>query len=84
MVSISFGPMPAIHVRDVPPEVIAALKRRAAASRRSMQREILDILVAATRDAPVAPPVAPISLVVADAPATGEWAREEMYGDDGR
>lgn len=80
--------MSAIHVRNVPDEVVAALKRRAAREHRSLQKEVLHILTAAAREAPHAEPLPPITeaLVLASdiAPSDDMWSREEIYGDDAR
>jgi hypothetical protein len=79
--------MKAIHVRNLPDDVVAALKRRAAHHRRSLQKEVEEILALAARDAPRVTPLPPIAgeLVMADVPASsGTWSREEIYGDDGR
>ena len=42
--------MASILVRNIPDELLAGLRRRAAEHKRSMQREVLDILVAAAYD----------------------------------
>ncbi len=76
--------MQAIHVRDVPEHVVAALKRRARANHRSLQGEVLAALEEAARRAPPPEPPAPLSLVVSDVETTGTWSREELYGDDAR
>lgn len=77
--------MSAIHVRNVPPHVLAALKRRAACNHRSLQKEVEHILAAAARHAP---PEGGEGSIVAhltmagDVPASDDtWAREEIYGD---
>lgn len=36
--------MPALHIRDVPDETVAAIKRRAARHGRSVQQELRDVL----------------------------------------
>lgn len=36
--------MPALHIRDVPEETVAAIKRRAARHGRSVQQELRDVL----------------------------------------
>lgn len=76
--------MPAIHVRDVPDEVLAALKRRAARHERSLQRELRQLLCAVAQEEPGGEPLAPIELKLSDARPTSSWGREEIYGDDGR
>jgi plasmid stability protein len=78
--------MPAIHVRDVPAEILASLRRRAASHGRSLQRELLEILGSAAKAAPSAALRPPIRLKMADSEGEGEtlWRREDIYGDDGR
>jgi plasmid stability protein len=78
--------MPAIQIRDVPAEVITALKRRAARNERSLEGELRFLLAAIAREEPSAVPLPPLQLKLAPAPssATATWSREEIYGDDGR
>lgn len=80
--------MSAIHIRDVPDEVLAALKMRAANEHRSLQKEVLHILTQAAREAPPAEPLPPVTdeLILAEGGVLSEdmWPREELYGDDGR
>ena len=54
--------MPAIHVRDIPEEVIEALKRRAARHRRSLQKELVHILESLARDEPEGIKLPPLEL----------------------
>lgn len=82
--------MPAVHVRDLDDAVIDALKRRAAAHRRSLQGELRSILEEAARrglpagggDEPARRPRLRLRTVRIGGKAT--WSREEIYGDDGR
>jgi plasmid stability protein len=76
--------MPAVQIRDIPPEVIAALKRRAARHRRSLEGELRDILAVLARNEPSPPPLAPLDLKFSKASTSTTWRREEIYGDDGR
>lgn len=76
--------MPAIHIRDIPEEVLEALKRRAAANDRSLQQELRHSLRQLARDAPPAEPLPPVSLELSDAASESRWSRQEMYNDDGR
>jgi plasmid stability protein len=77
--------MPAIHVRDVPPEVVAALKQRAARNDRSLEGEVRQILAAASREARVDALLPPLELIVAsNANPRSTFQRDEIYGDDGR
>jgi antitoxin FitA len=80
--------MPAIHIRNVPEETLAALKRRAAENHRSLQMELRHILEAAASEAPAAAPRSSIGdeLIMARdvPPADNQWSRDEIYEDDGR
>lgn len=78
------GAMPAVHVRDVPEEVLDALKRRAARHERSLQRELRHLLTAIAREEPTGEPLPSIELKLSDASPTSSWRREEVYEDDGR
>lgn len=73
--------MPAIHVRDVPAEVLDALKRRARRHHRSLQKELRQILLTVAGDEPAAP-LPPLELHLSDASPTGTWSRDELYADD--
>ena len=76
--------MPAIHIRDVPEEVIDALKRRAAGHHRSLQMELRHILDAIAREEPEPKILPPIELELSKAKPKGTWGRDEIYDDDGR
>lgn len=76
--------MPAVQIRDVSPEVLAALKRRAARHERSLEGELRYILATIAREEPPAPPVLPIELKLSQASPPTSWRREEIYDDDGR
>lgn len=76
--------MPAVQIRDVPPEVIAALKRRAVRHERSLEGELRYILAAIAREEPPGAPLPPLNLKLSQASPPGTWSREEIYGDDGR
>ena len=76
--------MGALHIRDIPPEVLDALKRRAARNERSLQGELRYILRKIAEAEPVAPP-RPLELHLAtDARGKTSWSREEIYGSDAR
>lgn len=77
--------MPAIHIRDIPVDVLAALKRRAASNHRSLQMELRLALLRLAEEAPPPPVREPLKLHLAQgvADASG-WGREEIYGDDAR
>lgn len=76
--------MPAVHVRDVPPEVLAALKRRARRHHRSLQGELKELLSEVAREERSGEPVPPLDLRLSRASPRTSWSREEIYGDDGR
>lgn len=76
--------MSAIHVRNVPEPVVAALRERAARHGRSMQQELLQILQEAASSQPPHEAVEPIRLTTVRTSATSTWRREEIYGDAGR
>jgi plasmid stability protein len=76
--------MPAVQIRDVSPEVISALKRRAARHERSLEGELRYILTAIAREESPSPPLPPIELKLSQASPSTQWSREEIYGDDGR
>jgi len=76
--------MPAVQIRDLPTEVLAALKRRAARHERSLEGELRYILASIARQEPPASPVPPIELKLSKASAETLWRREDIYDDDGR
>lgn len=76
--------MPAIHIRNVPETLVAALRERAARRGHSMQQDLLEILEAAAAE-PVeveAPP--PLRLFTVKTAGKSTWRREDIYGDEGR
>ena len=44
------GPVPAIHVRDVPSDIVDSLKRRAKKNGRSLNGEIVNVLEASVEE----------------------------------
>lgn len=76
--------MGAVHIRDLPEQVIEALKRRAAANDRSLQKELRHILCAVAAESLPSEVPPELTLKLSDAPAGGTWSREEIYGDGGR
>jgi plasmid stability protein len=74
--------MRAIHIRDVPEPILAALKRRASAHRRSLQKELLVVLEQAAAGAPDDPAAEVLVLHLSDAPADQDWSRDAIYADD--
>jgi len=84
LLAISSVVMPAVHVRNVPEEVLDALKRRAARHERSLQRELRHLLCTTAQEEPAGEPLRPIELNFSDALPTSSWRRAEIYEDDGR
>lgn len=76
--------MPAIHVRNIPESLLAALKERALRRGHSMQQEILEVLQAAASDPLAGSPSPPIRLVTVKTSGKSSWKREEVYDDEGR
>jgi plasmid stability protein len=76
--------MPAVQIREVSPEVIAALQRRAARNGRSLEAELRHILAVAAREEPPSPSIPPAELKLSSVSPETTWRREEVYGDDGR
>ena len=76
--------MKSIHIRQVHPDTLAALKRLARSHRRSLQGELLTILdQAARRAAPESEDDEPAFITVATG-GSSTWPRDEVYGDRGR
>ena len=76
--------MAAVEVHDIPPEVLEALERRAAAHQRSLEGELLLILTEAASEATAAEQPEPLRLHMAKGVTQGAWRREDLYDDDGR
>lgn len=76
--------MPAIHIREVPEDVIEILKKRAARNHRSLQKELRHILDAVVRNEPPVEQLPPIRLHLSKAVTKGTWSRDDIYDDEGR
>lgn len=74
--------MAAIHVRNIPEQVIAALRERAEWHGHSMQQEIRLILAEAAAQPPVGEGIEPLRLTTVRTAGSSTWHREEIYGDD--
>lgn len=74
--------MAAIHLSDLPDDLLAALQSRAAAHQRPIEAEIVAILRIATEQQP--PLDEPLQLVMAQPASGADWSRASIYGDDGR
>ncbi|MFL6196834.1 MAG: FitA-like ribbon-helix-helix domain-containing protein [Thermoanaerobaculia bacterium] len=69
--------MPAVQIRDVPAEVLTALKRRAARHERSLEGELRYILATLAREEPPAPPLPAAELKLSQASPSTAWSRED-------
>ena len=76
--------MPAVHIREVPEEILEALKRRAERNHRSLQKELQHILASVVRDNPHLEELPPLKLHFSTTSSNKRWSREEIYSDDGR
>ena len=76
--------MSSVHIRDVPPETLDALKRLARLHHRSLQGELRATLERAARMAPPEDGQRALRLVTARVGGPASWRREEIYGADGR
>ena len=76
--------MSSIHIRDVAPGTVDALKRLARSHHRSLQGELRAILQRAARMAPADEGVRRLNLVTVRVGTATSWRREEIYGPDGR
>ena len=76
--------MNAVHITQIPPETIGALKRLARSHHRSLQGELRAILERAARMAPPEGAAPEFKLVTVRTGRAGSWSREEIYGADGR
>ena len=76
--------MTSLHIRDVPPETLHALKRLARSHHRSLQGELRTILERAARMSPPDEDVRSLNLVTVRTDHTTSWSRDEFYGPDGR
>lgn len=76
--------MKSLHIKDVDPNTLAALKRLAKSHRRSLQGELHIILERAARTAPPEQLEAISWISVETGRAASTWSRNEIYDDDGR
>ena len=76
--------MTSIHIRDVAPETLHALKRLARSHHRSLQGELHTILERAARMAPPDEAVRTLNLVTVKTGHASAWGRDEIYGSGGR
>jgi len=75
--------MKSIHIRDIDPKVLEALKRLASRNHRSLQGELRAIL---EREARLAgeQSTQPLKLHTVSTGRSERWSRDEIYDDRGR
>lgn len=76
--------MPALHIRDVPEETVAALKRRAARHGQSVQQELREVLAKAASEPVAGPRPRRLALRTVATGRTESFDRDDFYDDDGR
>lgn len=76
--------MSSIHIRDVQPATVDALKRLARSHHRSLQGELRAILDHAAQLAPPEEDARVLDLVTARTGHAASWNRDEIYGPEGR
>ena len=76
--------MPALHIRDVPEETVAAIKRRAARRGHSVQQELREVLNKAARERLAGARPRPLGLRTVETGRTAAFDRADFYDDDGR
>ena len=76
--------MPALHIRDVPEETVAAIKRRAARRGHSVQQELREVLNKSAGKPIVGVRPRPLSLRTVETGRTAAFDRAEFYDDNER
>lgn len=76
--------MPALHIRDVPEETVAAIKRRAARHGRSVQQELREVLEEVAAEPVAGERPRPLSLATVETGHVGSFDRADFYDDDER
>ena len=76
--------MSSIHIRDVQPATLDALKRLARSHHRSLQGELRVILDRAAQLAPPDENTRTLDLVTVRTSHATSWNRDEIYGPEGR
>jgi plasmid stability protein len=76
--------MKSLHIRDVDEQVLERLRQLARFHNRSLQGEVRAILQDASQRAPMEHTSSLPELIRVEAGTSGTWAREEIYGDEGR
>jgi plasmid stability protein len=76
--------MPALHIRDVPEETVAAIKRRAARRGHSVQQELREVLDKAAAEPITGARPRALSLRTVKSGRTDGFDRSDFYDDDER
>jgi hypothetical protein len=76
--------MKSLHIRDIPPDTLDALKRLAKGHHRSLQGELHAILELAARSAPPSKTESLEWIMVSTGKTEPTWSRSEIYDTDGR
>ncbi|MDE0061852.1 MAG: hypothetical protein OXP09_09935 [Gammaproteobacteria bacterium] len=76
--------MSSIHIREIEPATLAALKRLARIHHRSLQGELRAILAREARLAPPEEDTRSLDLVTVNTGLATSWNRDEIYGPEGR
>lgn len=76
--------MPALHIRDVPEETVAAIKRRAVRRGHSMQQELRELLGKAAAEPVAGARPRALDLRTVDTGGRASFDRADFYGDDER
>ena len=76
--------MVAFNVRNVPGPIATALRERARRHGRSLQQELLSILVSAAAEPVSGSTLPPLQLTTVNSRGSSTWSREDIYGDEGR
>lgn len=76
--------MPALHIRDVPEETVAAIKRRAARRGHSVQQELREVLNKVAGEPIAGVRRRPLSLRTVETGRTAAFDRADFYDDDER
>jgi plasmid stability protein len=76
--------VPALHIRDVPEETVAAIKRRAARHGRSVQQELREVLEKVAAEPVAGGRPRRLSLRTVSTGQVGSFERADFYGDEER
>lgn len=76
--------VPALHIRDVPEETVAAIKRRAARRGHSVQQELREVLQKAAAEAAHGARPRRLTLRTVTTGRSEGFDRSDFYDDDGR